>query len=146
MNDTNSRREMVCPKVGGDGKFHLCIEGRRDDFPKDKNGMPSMCRWWVGLYGKTPQGEGTELHYDCAVPWNVTVNVENSQMTRWTGAEVNQLRNESHRTNQNLRRMAKVVVRSMRAARNVIQDRIIPAIEGPKGPVIDYKNGDQNGK
>lgn len=88
MQNTDTRKEMCCPLNG-----KMCIDGRREDFPKDKTGNSILCRWWVHLFGKDPQSEKIIDQFDCAVAWMPTIQTETSQMERHTTASVDKLAN-----------------------------------------------------
>lgn len=57
----------------------------------------SGCRLWTQVQGAHPQTGETISHYNCADAWLPVMLVENSQMSRQTGAAVESLRNEMRR-------------------------------------------------
>ena len=89
MIDPVSKMECACPLNG-----KLCIDGSREDFPKNKAGGLVKCRWWQHLAGKDPQSEKMVDQFDCAIAWMPTVTIEGAQMGRQTAASIDKLTNE----------------------------------------------------
>lgn len=89
MIDPASKIEVACPLNG-----KLCIDGSREDFPKNKAGGAVKCRWWQHLAGKDPQSEKMIDQYDCAMAWMPTVTIEGAQMGRQTAASVDKVATE----------------------------------------------------
>lgn len=58
------------------------------------------CAWFVQIRGKNPNtGEDTD-EYACSIAWMPILLIENSQMSRQTGAAVESFRNEMVKANQ----------------------------------------------
>lgn len=89
MIDPATKHEWACPLNG-----KLCIEGSREDFPKNAAGGSVKCRWWQHVSGKDPQSEKFIDQWDCAVAWLPTVGLEGSQQSRQCGASVDKVANE----------------------------------------------------
>lgn len=49
--------------------------------------------WWQKVKGKDPQSEGTIDHWSCAVVWNNTLLIENSQLVNQAVASIQSTRN-----------------------------------------------------
>jgi len=58
------------------------------------NGELQSCRFWIHVLGKDPQTGVDKDLWDCAFAWTPVLLIENSNMQRETGAEVEKLRNE----------------------------------------------------
>lgn len=52
------------------------------------------CKFWVHIQGKLPQSDSAVDMWDCTISWLPILLVENAQMTRQAGADVQSLRNE----------------------------------------------------
>lgn len=82
------RASMACPFNG-----KKCINGKREDFPKNEIGEPATCRFWTGVAGMDPQtGEPVNDH-DCAVAWLPMLLIEGANMTRHATASVDKTAN-----------------------------------------------------
>ena len=64
------------------------------------NGELHSCRFWIHVLGKDPQTGTDKDLWDCAFAWTPVLLIENSNIQRETGAEVNKLRNEMVPGNQ----------------------------------------------
>lgn len=89
MQNTETRKTMVCPLNG-----KLCLEGKREDFPRDQVDNVLTCRWWVHLFGKDPQTEKILDQFDCSIAWLPITTTETSQMTNQNSASVDKVANE----------------------------------------------------
>ena len=59
-----------------------------------KKCIEARCKFWTHIRGKHPQS-GADLDMpDCAIKWLPVLMIENSQMSRQTGAAVESFRNE----------------------------------------------------
>jgi hypothetical protein len=61
---------------------------------KDMAKVCHTCPLWVKVVGKSPQSEELIDRWDCSLAWAPLLLIENSQMSRQTGAAVESLRNE----------------------------------------------------
>lgn len=113
MQDSSERQEMVCPLNG-----KLCINGKREDFPKDKIGNLIQCRLWVHLYGKDPQSEKTIDQWDCAWAWVPTTTIEGAQASRFAAASSDKVANEVHTAG---RRFASFILKMARRQQNMLK-------------------------
>lgn len=104
MIDPAVKVAWACPLNG-----KLCIDGTREDFPKNEVGGLVKCRWWQHLAGKDPQTEKMVDQYDCAVAWLPTVGIEGAQMSRQTGASVDKVANEVLAVKQGMATLAGAV-------------------------------------
>jgi len=59
-----------------------------------KKCIQKKCVFWTRVIGKNPQNEETLDHWACAVSWIPMLLIENSQMSRQTGAATESMRNE----------------------------------------------------
>ncbi len=59
-----------------------------------KTCIEARCVLWTKVSGKNPQSEEVIDHWGCAFAWLPMLLVENSQMTRQTGAATESMRNE----------------------------------------------------
>lgn len=59
-----------------------------------KKCVEDKCKFWVHVRGKNPQSQAEIDMPDCAIRWLPTLLIENSQMSRQTGAAVESFRNE----------------------------------------------------
>ncbi len=89
MIDPAQKFEVACPLTG-----KLCVDGSREDFPKNKAGGLVKCRWWQHLAGKDPQSEKMLDQFDCSIAWLPIVGVEGAQMSRQTASSVDKVSNE----------------------------------------------------
>lgn len=115
MIDPTTKVAWACPLNG-----KLCVDGTREDFPKNEVGGLVKCRWWQHLAGKDPQSEKMVDQYDCAIAWLPTVGIEGAQMSRQTGASVDKVSNEVRAVKANLN----VLSQSIRAAAAEIRQGI----------------------
>jgi hypothetical protein len=53
------------------------------------------CAWWQKFKGKDPQSEKIVDRWGCAIVWNNTLLVENSQMVNQAVASIQSARNEN---------------------------------------------------
>lgn len=83
-------KKIICPLMGGE-----CIE---DGAIKD--GELVQCRFWVNVQGMNPQTGETINHHDCAMAWMPVLMIENSKVSRETGAAVESFRNEMVKANE----------------------------------------------
>lgn len=104
MIDPATKTEWACPLNG-----KLCVDGTREDFPKNSVGGLVKCRWWQHVAGKDPQTEKTIDHYDCAVAWLPTVGIEGAQMSRQTAASVDKVANEVASVKGNINGLARSI-------------------------------------
>ncbi len=88
MIDPIQKTEVACPLNG-----KLCVDGSREDFPRNSIGGLVKCRWWQHLAGKDPQSEKMVDQYDCAIAWMPVVTIEGAQMSRQTAASVDKVSN-----------------------------------------------------
>jgi len=130
MQNTSERIEMACPLNG-----KMCINGRREDFPRDKLGNLIQCRLWVHLYGKDPQTEKTIDQWDCSWAWVPTTTIEGAQASRFAAASSDKVANEVHNAG---RRFAGLMLKIARR-----QQRMIRGISHGEGPLIGHRD---NGK
>jgi len=89
MIDPATKTAWACPLNG-----KLCVEGTREDFPKNEVGGLVKCRWWQHVQGKDPQSEKFIDQWDCAVAWMPTIGLEGSQQSRQCGASVDKVANQ----------------------------------------------------
>jgi hypothetical protein len=89
MIEPSSKNECACPLNG-----KLCVDGTREDFPKNTVGGLVKCRWWQHLAGKDPQSEKMVDQFDCAVAWLPVTSIEGAQMSRQAAASVDKVANE----------------------------------------------------
>jgi hypothetical protein len=70
--------------------------------PLHKQDMSKVCHkcpLWVQLRGKHPQTGEDFDHWNCSLAWLPVLLIENSQMSRQTGAAVESFRNEMVKAN-----------------------------------------------
>ena len=101
MIDPATKTEWACPLNG-----KLCVDGSREDFPKNAVGAPVKCRWWQHVAGKDPQSQKEIDQWDCAVAWLPTVGLEGSQQSRQCGASVDKVANEVAAVKQSISAMS----------------------------------------
>ncbi len=53
------------------------------------------CAWWVKLRGKDPQSQQEIDQYDCAIAWNVILNIENTQSVQAVTTTLDLFRKET---------------------------------------------------
>jgi len=58
-----------------------------------KNGKLYRCRWYVELAGQDAQGKDAN-QWNCAISWNVQLQLETSANVRGTNMSIQSLRNE----------------------------------------------------
>ncbi len=85
------------------------IGAKCEEVKTDKEGEQVLyrCPWYAHIRGKDPQGEDTLDHWECAVAWLPTLLIENAQMTRQTGAAIEDFRNVMSRDNQKVLALAR---------------------------------------
>ncbi len=88
---------------------------------EDTSKVCHKCPWWTRVIGKNPQSEEVIDDWRCAVALLPMLLIENSQMTRQTGAVMESFRNE-------------VVVGVAKA---------VTAAAQPNGRLIDARNNDR---
>ena len=118
MENVSNRKEMCCPLNG-----KMCIEGKREDFAKNKAGAPETCRWWIHLYGADPQTGGILDQFDCAVAWLPTTTIETAQKTNQVSAEVNEVRKEVRKAAYITKKLTGLTIRAGRALVQLIEKR-----------------------
>ena len=62
--------------------------------------MCNTCPWWQQIRGKHPQSLEDLDRWDCAIALLPLLLIENSQMSRQTGAAVESFRNEMVKSNE----------------------------------------------
>lgn len=66
-----------------------------EEVKTDQDGKQVLyrCPWYIKLRGKDPQSEKEIDEWSCAIAWTPILLIENTQMSRQTGAAVESFRN-----------------------------------------------------
>jgi len=130
MSAFKGREAMPCPMNG-----KLCIDGRREDFPKDKNGTLLQCRWWTAIKGKDPQSNTDIDIHDCAVAWIPVTTLDASQSSRYAAASSDKVANVQSEMKGFMKRIA-VGLRQMARGVNQVAENQKKSIENGQRPSL----------
>lgn len=138
MSAYQGRKTMACPING-----KLCIDGRREDFPKEANGAPVECRWWTAIKGKDPQSNADIDIHDCAVAWVPVTTLDASQSSRFAAASSDKVANVQNEMKGFMKRIA-VGLRQMARGIQHLADNQKKIIKDESAHTItqDGKNGE----
>jgi len=129
------REEMVCPLNG-----KLCIDGRREDFPKGHNGVQKQCRWWTSIKGKHPQSHADIDIHDCAMAWVPVTTLDASQSSRFAAASSDKVANVQNEMKGFMKRIA-VGLRQMARGINQVAENQKTSIENGQRPSLPASSG-----